>query len=277
MKQIIFNSSMPRACSTLLQNIFNQNPDICGTSTDGLLELLTGARERFTNADEFKADLDRDKVLKTWLGFCEGGIDGYVNNLTDKPCVVLKGRGWKAASGWLEKIYNAKPDIIICVRDLKSIVASFEKLYRKNPHKISQWYIEHEIRGTTIEKRVDMYLNNPPLGLDIDRVKDVIDINAKDGNVHFVRAEDLTSQPVLIMNELYGRIFGGEYTFEHDFTNVENSTLENDVVHGLDEELHVTRTKIEPLKDDSEEILGKAVCDYIDTQYKWYQEYFKYV
>ena len=58
MKKIIFNSSMPRACSTLLQNIFNQRYDTYATPTDGLLELLDGARQRFTDSVEFKASED---------------------------------------------------------------------------------------------------------------------------------------------------------------------------------------------------------------------------
>ena len=34
---------------------------------------------------------------------------------------------------------------------------------------------------------------------------------------------------------------------------------------------------LEPLVNDSEEILGEAACNFIDTEYAWYQRYFGYI
>ena len=55
MATIFFQSSMPRAGSTLLQNILAQNPDIYATPTSGVLELTYAARSMFTESAEFKA------------------------------------------------------------------------------------------------------------------------------------------------------------------------------------------------------------------------------
>jgi hypothetical protein len=41
----------------------------------------------------------------------------------------------------------------------------------------------------------------------------------------------------------------------HDFTNVEQVTTEDDSVHGLD--LHTIRQEVKPVVDDSLQILGK--------------------
>ena len=111
MRDILFNSSMPRSVSTLLQNIFNQNPNFYATSTDGVLELLAGARERFTDAPEFKAAIDQDLSLQAWRNFCKGGLDAYVNTLTDKQFVVLKSRGWKGDVSWMTNFLGEKPKI----------------------------------------------------------------------------------------------------------------------------------------------------------------------
>src|ERR1700722_12781213 len=59
--KIFYQSSMPRAGSTLLQNILAQNPDFYVTPTSGLLELVFGARLSYTNSAEFKA---QDSALK---------------------------------------------------------------------------------------------------------------------------------------------------------------------------------------------------------------------
>jgi len=55
MKKIFFQSSLPRAGSTLLQNVMGQNPDFYVTPTSGVLELLYASRGNFTSSPEFKA------------------------------------------------------------------------------------------------------------------------------------------------------------------------------------------------------------------------------
>ena len=274
MKDILFNSSMPWSGSTLLQNIFNQNPNFYATSTDGVLELLAGARERFTDAPEFKAAIDQDLSLQAWRNFCKGGLDAYVNTLTDKQFVVLKSRGWKGNVSWMTNFLGEKPKIFCMVRNLKGIAASFEKLHRKNPDKTSQWFVEHEVRGTTVSKRVDMYMKNMPVNISLDRIQELYELGL-DGSVMFIRAEDLTSRPQEIMDELYSII--DVESFTHNFDNVEQTTKENDVIHALDNDLHTIRNKVEPIIEDYNEILGEAACNFIDTEYAWYQKAFGYI
>jgi hypothetical protein len=274
MQNIYFNSSMPRACSTLLQNIFNQNPAFHATPTDGALELLTGARSKFTEASEFKAAVDQELSLKAWRSFCIGGLRNYTATLSDKPNVVLKGRGWKGNVNWLNNFLDEKPKILCMVRDLRCIAASFEKLYRKNPDKSSQWMIESENRGTTVFKRVDMYMQNLPVNISLDQIQELIEMGL-DSSIMFIRAEDLTTRPAEIMNEVYRLL--GVSAYKHNFDNIEQVTQENDVIHGLDNNLHTIRKKVEPIVDDSLAVLGAAACDFIDTEYAWYQKYFGYI
>ena len=274
MKNVIFNSSMPRACSTLLQNIFNQRPDCYATPTDGLVELLLGAREKFTYSDEFRASMDQDLMIDAWRNFCKEGMNGYLSTLTDKQNVFVKGRSYKSIIPFLQNFYKEDVKVVCMVRNLKAIVASLEKLHRKNPDKKSQWYIPEENRGTTVEKRVDMYLQNIPLSNSIDQMKDLLQQNLL-GNILFIKAEDLSSRPQQIMSELYQVL--GLPDYQHDFNNVEQTTHENDVIHALDNDLHTIRKEVKPLKNDYVEILGKDVCDYIDREYYWYQSFFGYV
>lgn len=274
MKNVIFNSSMPRACSTLLQNIFNQRSDCYATPTDGLVELLLGAREKFTYSDEFRASMDQDLMMDAWRNFCKEGMNGYLSTLTDKQNVFVKGRSYKSIIPFLQNFYKEDVKVVCMVRNLKAIISSLEKLHRKNPDKKSQWYIPEENRGTTVEKRVDMYLQNIPLSNSIDQMKDLMQQNLLD-NILFIKAEDLSSRPQQIMSELYQVL--GLPDYQHDFNNVEQTTHENDVIHALDNDLHTIRKEVKPLKDDYVEILGKDVCDYIDREYYWYQNFFGYV
>ena len=54
-KKIFYNASLPRAGSTLLQNVMMQNPEIYSTPTSGIIECLLNARTIYTTGDAFKA------------------------------------------------------------------------------------------------------------------------------------------------------------------------------------------------------------------------------
>ena len=88
-EKIFFQSSMPRSLSTMFQNIMAQNPDFHVTATDGLLELVFGARANFTSSLEFKAQ-DQALMEKAFKGFCLGGIEGYAKEITDKKYTLNK-------------------------------------------------------------------------------------------------------------------------------------------------------------------------------------------
>ena len=68
-KQIFFQSSLPRAGSTLLQNIMGQNPDFYVTPTSGVLELVYAARKNYVESPEFKAQ-DPETMRNAFNGFC---------------------------------------------------------------------------------------------------------------------------------------------------------------------------------------------------------------
>jgi hypothetical protein len=274
MKQLIFNSSMPRSCSTLLQNIFNQRLDSYATPTDGVFDLLINARQAFTNSSSFLASKNQDLMLKAWRNFCKSGITAYSETISDKDVIFLKDRNYKAHVDWLENFLGETPKMVCMVRNLKGIVASLEKLHRKNPDKSSQWYVQKELRGTTVEKRVDMYVQNLPLATSIDQMKDLIQKGWQE-KILFVRAEDLCLDPKTIMAELDERL--GLQKHFYDFNYVEQTTHENDVIHGLDINLHTIKNKVEPIQEDYLQILGEQSCQWIDDTYSWYQQFFGYI
>ena len=94
---------MPRACSTLCQNIIGQNPLFYVTPTSGLLELLFSAQVQYTSSAEFRAQ-DSALMEAAWLGFCRSGMNGYFESITDKPYIVDKSRGWHMKHSFLERI-----------------------------------------------------------------------------------------------------------------------------------------------------------------------------
>ena len=88
-ERIFFQCSLPRAGSTLLQNVLAQNPDFYATPTSGIVEIFLNARNIYTNNIEFKAQ-DVNVVEPAFKALCKGGMDAYFNAITDNKVNEFK-------------------------------------------------------------------------------------------------------------------------------------------------------------------------------------------
>lgn len=273
LQEVFFNSSLPRACSTLFQNVLGQNPKIHVTPTDGVLELLYSARQQFATSPEFKAQ-DSDLMQKGWLSFCRAGLYGFYEAVTDKPYVISKSRGWGLYYSWLEN-FLPTPKVICLVRDIKEIVASLEELHRKQEAVSTDGMVNHaQMQNTTTAKRVDTFLNSQPLGLALERLGEIIRFGNAD-KILFIRAEDFTSNPQKQIDRVYEYLNINSYT--HDFNNIEQITTEDDSVYGLTNSLHTIRKEIRPLEPKAEKVLGKEITQWFNQgQFEWFEEAFGY-
>jgi sulfotransferase len=269
-EKIFYQSSLPRAGSTMLQNIMAQNPDIYATPTSGVLELIFAARSNYTNSPEFKAQ-DAELMKDGFLNFCKEGMYGFYNAITDKPFVVDKSRGWGIHYDFLNLIHP-EPKVICMVRDLRGIFASMEKNFRKNQHMDAGIVNHAQMQGTTTEKRIDIWAKSQPVGLAIERLQQVF----KEGlhkNMLFVKFEDFSSNPKQEMQRIYKYLDLPYY--EHDFNNVQQITQEDDSVYGIYGD-HKIKSRIEPLKPDYKEVLGVNASNWIKTNYQWFYDEFGY-
>jgi len=269
-KEIFFQSSLPRAGSTLLQNVMGQNPDFYVTPTSGVLELVYAARANYTNSPEFQAQ-DSQIMKDGFLNFCNQGVFGFFNAITDKPYVIDKSRGWGVHYGFLNSFYP-EPKVICMVRDLRGIFASMEKNFRKNQHKESGIVDHSKMVGTTTEKRIDVWSQSQPVGLAVERLYQIHKegINQK---MLFVRFEDFTTNPDKEMKRIY-EYLGLPY-FKHDFDNVQQITKEDDEVYGIYGD-HKIKSKIEPLKQDFKDVLGVNACNWVKQKYQWFYDIYGY-
>lgn len=264
---------MPRSGSTLIQNILGQNPGIHVTPTDGFLELIYGARVNYTSNAEFKAQ-DSEQMKRAWKGFCFGGIKGYVSGLSDKPNTCIKSRGIGANYNWFASFMGEDPKVICMVRNVKSVLASMEKLFRATPEQAR--FIENasEMRGLTTESRVQQWLQGPPVGLALQRFGQMA-LEGISDKCLFVRFEDLTRNPDVEMKRVYGYL--GLPGYEHNFNNIEQITKEDDAIYGLTPTLHKVKSKVEYIEPDYKDILGTNLCKWIDSTCQGYQEDNNYI
>ena len=271
MKKIFYQSSMPRSGSSLLQNLIGQNPDFYVTPTSGLLELIYAARANYTHSPEFKAQ-DADLMKEAFLGFCRSGMQGYFDSITDKKYVMDKSRGWGIHYNLLNQI-NPNPKIVCIVRDLRDVVASMEKNYRKNQHLSDDITNHSSMKGTSIGKRVDIWLASQPVGLAIERVQEIINQGIHK-NMCFIRYEDLILFPQRTMDVIYK--FLEVDSFKHDFDNIPQLTKEDDSVYGIYGDHQIKPVLDTVVRHNYNEVLGEGISNFIKTKYDWYFKFFNY-
>ncbi len=170
--QIAFQSSLPRAGSTLFSNIVGKNPAFHVTPTSGLLDLLYLARGQFSRGEQFKAQ-GREEMERAFIGFCRGGLEGYATALTDKPWLLDKSRGWGVHYGFLNAFYP-NPKIICMLRDLLDILCSMERNFRKAGLRDPGMVNHSEMLNTSLEKRLDHWVVLPPVGLAMERLQEIL-------------------------------------------------------------------------------------------------------
>jgi sulfotransferase len=272
MKKILFNSSLPRAGSTLFQNIVSDNPEFYCTPTSGLAEYVLEAKNTHSYSQAVKAQ-NKEAMEKAFLGFVRAGMQGYFNNLTSKNIILDKSRDWGINYRLLEMIWP-EPKIVCMVRDLRAIYASMEKNFRSNPHRDNHIQQPINLIGTTLQKRIDIWAQSVPVGVSLDRLKDMVD-QGIDKKVLFIRYEDLMEFPEKEMRRFYEYI-GIPYYEGHQFKTVTQHTQENDVIHGIYGD-HTLRTEFKKKPDDYEEILGFELSNAIKNTYPWFYKKFGYV
>ena len=127
------------------------------------------------------------------------------------------------------------PKIVCMVRDPLDILCSMERNYRK----------------ASLEKRLDTWVNSPPVGLAMERLLEILR-QGIDQQMLFIGYNDLCSNPRQELERYYAYL-GLPYYEGHDFNNVKQITEEDDEVYG---------------------VLGSDLCNWIRQKYGWFYERF---
>jgi len=270
MKSFIFNTSMPRSGSELLQVLLHQNPKIYGSSTSPLLEYMYGARSNY-NLAEVKSQ-DPQLMKDAFISMCSAMAQGYYAPITDRSIVCDKNRGWSHYFEWAAQ-WNPNPKMICMVRDLRSIIASMERIYQANRHNPEGPDNPVKMQNMTVSQRVQYWLTSQPIGLALQRTADLFQRGvAKD--IYFIRYEDLCASPQESMDKLYEYI--GEESYLHDFNNITKEVYEDDSHFGIFG-AHSVKPQLKPSKlSDWTDVLIPEIATSIKDSHAWYQNTFQY-
>jgi sulfotransferase len=243
-KRIYFLAGLPRSGSTLLANILAQNPAIHVTPTSGICDMLVQVRNGWDRNDAFQA-MDRATSERVKANVLKTMLQAYFGHV-DRPVCIDKNRYWAEFLEMGAELVGGRSrvKVLVTVRDMRDVVASFEKLYRKTSA-LGQLPQEAAmaLKFKTALGRMEVFIDDgQPVGRAYNAIRDAVTRGWRDC-MHFIDFEDLTARPRETMEGIYR--FLGEEPHAHDFKRVEQVTVEDDFVYGF-KDLHVIRPEVRP-------------------------------
>ena len=231
MKFYYFISGLPRSGSTLLSGILRQNPDFYAdiaspveALTRTVIDVITSAENNLTIKEDQRKNL------------MYGLFDGYYRHI-EKPVIFDSCRGWTKKTNFLKALFPYTK--ILCpVRDVVSILNSFEVITSKNPF-YTKTLTEH---NKNVFARCDdmMDRNNGIVAGPWILLQEGYALNPE--MIHFIEYENLCKEPEKTMRGIY-EFLEKPYYF-HDFENVEYSNENFDKACNL-KDLHTVKRKVE--------------------------------
>ena len=243
-KRVYFLAGLPRSGSTLLANILAQNPAFHVTPTSGICDMLVQVRNGWDRNDAFQA-MDRATSERVKGNVLKAMLQAYFGDVGQSVCID-KNRYWAEFLEMAAELVGGRErvKVLMTVRDMRDVVASFEKLYRKTsalgqlPQEASM-----ALKFKTALGRLETFIDDAqPVGRAYNAIRDAVTRGWRD-RMHFIDFEDLTQRPRQTLEGIYR--FLGEAPHAHDFGRVQQVTFEDDFVYGF-KDLHVIRAKVEP-------------------------------
>lgn len=260
-KQFFFLSGIARSGSTLLAALINQNPEIYCTPTSPLLDMLIQTelswKERIVQSH---ASGDKEQFINITKGIIQSVWS------TDRPYVLDKHRAWARNILGIKKMFGIVPKIIVTVRDIPSVFASFIRLIKKTP---GNNYIDHDLSQLglpfTMDNRInllwDRYIHDVwtsvRLGYQFDK-----------SCLHFVEYDDLMTNPQEILEGIYK--FLELPLYGHDTLNIINTVEEKDEFWGLTG-LHDIRKQLKKTALPPEDIIGQELFEKYANKYEFWR------
>jgi len=231
MKSYYFISGLPRSGSTLLSSILRQNPEFYADIASPV-EALTGSSIDIMTGSESNLTITKDQRKNLMYGIFEG----YYKHI-EKPVIFDSSRGWTKKTNFLKALFPYTK--ILCpVRDIVSILNSFEVISSKNPFH-TKTLTEHK---DNVFARCDgmMNKNGGIVAVPWILLQEGYALNPE--MIYFIEYENLCKEPEKTMRGVYE--FLKKPYYSHDFDNLEYSNENFDKACNL-KDLHTVKRRVE--------------------------------
>jgi sulfotransferase len=258
-RKYAFLSGLPRSGSTLLASILNQNPNIHSGANSPMCGMMWNLEQSIIATEQFNAYPKMHVVP----GVVRGVLESFYSDRTE-TLIIDKSREWAMPQHLelLKRVLPYEPKIIVCVRSIIEILASFINLVNNNSGNAS--FIDKEIEA---HKQVHFYhhphetrcnsLMRP--GGPIDNALYGVMFASQPENAqyfHIVEYSDVVANTKETIDGIYK--FLGLEPFEHDYSNIKNNFHERDETYGL-YGMHDVRRKLSRSTVNVAEVLPPGV------------------
>lgn len=264
-------AGLPRSGSTLLSSILNQNPAIYAGSNSPMCGMVFNLERSIIASEQYQA-FPKPHVLPATI--C-GVLENYYSDRNEE-IVIDKSREWAIQEHFQVLLRNldSDPKILMPVRTINDILASFINLVNSNPNSAS--FIDKEIQE---RQEFNFYREINDIRCDhLMRPKGLIDnclygiafalLPENRKYFHFIEYENLTRNTEEELEKIYD--FLGLDNFKHNLYNIENVTPENDTVYGL-KGMHDVRKTINNRNINAQQILSPYIYNKYRGQEFWRQ------
>jgi sulfotransferase len=250
-KQFYFLAGIPRSGSTVLASILNQNPQLYATPTSPMLDLLYLNEQAWRKLPSVIAN-----PIQEQLPAISQAIISSCWEHVPQTHIIDKHRAWGRNTQTIRTIFGIEPKIIVTVRDIPGVLASFMRLLRESNQRVT--YIDRILIDRSLPvndaNRVDVLWN--------DFVQDPWDSfktawEQDRGALHLVDYDELVTDRESVIRGVYSFLELPHY--EHDYNNIDNPHSDDDLLAWGLENLHTIRPQLAKTALSPRQVLGDRI------------------
>lgn len=269
MKTYYFMSGLPRAGSTLLSAILNQNPRFYSGPSSPVVPAMIGLETTLSNEELYLAYPKREQAAKM-IGSL---LENYYSDV-DKPVIFDKNRSWVNRLHYIPGYFGIEAKVLCPVRDIKDILASFITMQRRSTYSmggtklnvIDEMLVKSNLPLTDLNRCQFLASDAGILGQSYLGIKQAL-IEGQEKSLHFIEYNDLLNSPQKTMQQVYD--FLEEEYFDHTFDNLENKYREKDEeIYGFPD-MHEVRSTLSRRSIKAEEILDEQILELCQDAEFW--------
>jgi sulfotransferase len=234
-----FIYGLPRAGTTLLAAILNQNPRFRAGMTSPLADIMGVVMAEASSKNDFSFDVSDEQRVALLRGL----VENFYSAQAGADVMFDTSRLWCSRMQLLNVLFPGVK-VIACVRQLAWVLDSMERLVRRQPVSVSKVF--RFDTNTTVYSRVEA-LTDPRgmVGFAYQATKEAFYGPHAQNHLLMLTYESLVSDPAAAVRAVYQ--FLGEPWFEHDFDRIEYNADEFDARVGMPG-LHSVRPKVEAIE-----------------------------
>ena len=260
-KTYYFMAGLPRAGSTLLSTLLNQNPRFYSGPSSPVLGAMYTVHDNFQSNELYTGYPKPDQVNSI-----VGSVIRHWYDDVEEEVIFDKNRAWTARVPFIEGYIRQQAKIIVPVRRVDEILTSMLTMIHRNPFEEGQPkinFVDEQLVKNNIpindENRCHHLINQGGI---VWESLNATKLGMEEGygdRFLFVDYNDLVEDPQNELNYIYE--FLDEEPYEHTFDNLFNKHREDDLTtYGLGD-MHKVHSKLKKTSSNPDEVLPDSIIE----------------